>query len=966
MTFRWKRVLYSDRESDVDCSITLNADGTIRCSFGDSSYYSRQVWLSTARDGAEAEQSGDDDIVFVPNYLPFGLWLDEETGVIYGAPEQAGHYAFNVYVSDDEGTISSKRMTLDVEANPNLRPVVEDWDHVDGRLVLRGGESRTFSVSVSDPEGEALTYRWYYDGHVVQGATGPSFVLQTDVDMRGWHSLICEASDGVWFVDAGTWSFAIGGEQFVTFEDGADALQVAVDNVVDGDVIYVGPGTYSSIEVPWRERVRIVATDGCATTIIDGGRTASCVSVAYAGGETNRMVRIEGFTLQDGCADSGGGARNAWLVGCVVSGNEAEYDGGGLYDGRADNCLIVGNSAQYGGGACWAALYNCTVVGNAAYTYGGGINSCGDIANTIVWGNYQDDELEWFTTVNGDPLFVDSENLDFRLAEGSPCIGMGDNSLVATARDLAGNVRIQGGSVDLGAYESAYALPRPQDSTGLWVSPRTDMIRLEWSDVTYAKFYKVYRVKDELDDSQAKLIGTTDQLWFDDRSAWHDVTYRYWVVACNEMGDGPVGDYAWGALLDPLEIVDSELPAGVVGKPYEHTLEARGGDESYEWRVLAFSPDVEKNSGVPQAGVPMGWVEDDGCWSYELPFEFPVGTGGTKEVEVSDNGYLTLSDGDEYVTLYAAYDVDLYADPGDVYVTVGQDSMTFRWERVIYGTDEAVNVSATLYADGSVRLGDYDNSSDVVFRGYETGSDDACLDVSGDIILRPNALPRGLELGEDGTLSGVPQKGGVFQSLVAVIDGNREYGLKEFSLYITGEMTDPIPDLGSNPTVGEVREALEGSADDRLQTNITDGENYNAYRNWATTVKNENGSGLAGAQAVRMSPYAWVSFATDSAALLAKMPTDEDLKVEEFKPSAAAGSFDFTVSVKDVTIGDKASVDNLKKLFGLEGAESLDTAAFSSENVSLDFREPQDGKLKFTATPAVDNAKSFFMKVKVK
>ena len=121
-----------------------------------------------------------------------------------------------------------------------------------------------------------------------------------------------------------------------------------------------------------------------------------------------------------------------------------------------------------------------------------------------------------------------------------------------------------------------------------------------------------------------------------------------------------------------------------------------------------------------------------------------------------------------------------------------------------------------------------------------------------------------------------------------------------------------------------------------------------------------------GAAEVKASQFAWASFATDSAALLAKMPTDEDLKVEEFKPSPTAGSFDFTVSVKDVKIGDKASVDNLKKLFGLEGAESLDSAAFSSENVSLDFREPQDGKLKFAATPAVDNAKSFFMKVKVK
>ena len=173
----------------------------------------------------------------------------------------------------------------------------------------------------------------------------------------------------------------------------------------------------------------------------------------------------------------------------------------------------------------------------------------------------------------------------------------------------------------------------------------------------------------------------------------------------------------------------------------------------------------------------------------------------------------------------------------------------------------------------------------------------------------------------------------------------------------TGVGSDPIPDIGKNPTVQQIQNALEGSADKKLALRITDGFEYLRYREWALKI---------GATDVKASPFAWASFATDSAALLAKMPTDEDLKVEEFKPSPTAGAFDFTVSVKDVKIGDKASEDNLKKLFGLEGAESLDAAAFSSENVSLDFKEPQDGKLKFTATPAVDNAKSFFMKVKVK
>ena len=166
-----------------------------------------------------------------------------------------------------------------------------------------------------------------------------------------------------------------------------------------------------------------------------------------------------------------------------------------------------------------------------------------------------------------------------------------------------------------------------------------------------------------------------------------------------------------------------------------------------------------------------------------------------------------------------------------------------------------------------------------------------------------------------------------------------------------------IPEIDQNADVEAVSAALKGSADNRLFENVTDVTVYGAYRVWALQI---------GAAKVKASPFAWASFATDSAALLAKMPTDDDLKVEEFKPSSSAGSFDFTVSVKDVKIGDKASVDNLKKLFGLEGAESLDSAAFSSENVSLDFKKPQDGKLKFAATPAVDNAKSFFMKVKVK
>lgn len=57
--------------------------------------------------------------------------------------------------------------------------------------------------------------------------------------------------------------------------------------------------------------------------------------------------------------------------------------------------------------------------------------------------------------VSEDPLFIDSETGDYRLAEGSPCIDAGTAS-GAPADDLIGNSRPFGGGYDMGAYEYQY------------------------------------------------------------------------------------------------------------------------------------------------------------------------------------------------------------------------------------------------------------------------------------------------------------------------------------------------------------------------------------------------------------------------------------------------------------------------------------------------------------------------------
>ena len=168
---------------------------------------------------------------------------------------------------------------------------------------------------------------------------------------------------------------------------------------------------------------------------------------------------------------------------------------------------------------------------------------------------------------------------------------------------------------------------------------------------------------------------------------------------------------------------------------------------------------------------------------------------------------------------------------------------------------------------------------------------------------------------------------------------------------------EPIPELPSSASADEVRVALEGSADAKLQENITDATVYGQYREWAMKI---------GAESVKDAANSWISFAVDSAALLEKVPVDSDLKIEEFKPASAEGAFDFTVSVKDVTIGSGATDANLKKVFGLGGTTQLGTEEFDPDKVALEFGTPVNGKLKFTASPKDKTAKSFFMKMKVK
>ena len=248
------------------------------------------------------------------------------------------------------------------------------------------------------------------------------------------------------------------------------------------------------------------------STMVVINSTISDNTAADAGGGivSSGKLTVTNSTISGNTAADGGGIYNfdtLVVINSTISGNTASSpysptsSGGGITCNGGiltlANSTISGNTATtFGGGIhCHDSvltLTNSTISGNTATSYGGGIyyrQSTVNLYNTIVAKNSGDiyqygsgsisgsNNLTTFTNWNGDsgdnfiydpdlPLFVDAANGDYRLASGSPAINKGNNALAVDAEgnslttDLAGDPRIIGGIVDIGAYEYQ-SLPEP-------------------------------------------------------------------------------------------------------------------------------------------------------------------------------------------------------------------------------------------------------------------------------------------------------------------------------------------------------------------------------------------------------------------------------------------------------------------------------------------------------------------------
>lgn len=273
-------------------------------------------------------------------------------------------------------------------------------------------------------------------------------------------------------------------------------IQHGVNAASPGDTVLVAPGVYDTgtqtttpasgkSRVVIRKAVTVRSTHGAAQTMIKGQANSP---TERFGDNSIRCVymtagTLDGFTLANGYA-------NARAAGTDMT--DPVKNGGGVYapdnnrTPQVNNCIITQCGAYRGGGAHWATLNNCTVVGNYVNTTsGGGVFSC-HVRNSIVYfntGKDGDNNYSWSPSsteqslfsfscttpapgvnysgqprdgggnVTDDPLFSNLTGGVLSLTDASPCINAGSNPFASGARDASGAARVQGGTVDMGAYE---------------------------------------------------------------------------------------------------------------------------------------------------------------------------------------------------------------------------------------------------------------------------------------------------------------------------------------------------------------------------------------------------------------------------------------------------------------------------------------------------------------------------------
>lgn len=189
-----------------------------------------------------------------------------------------------------------------------------------------------------------------------------------------------------------------------TYDDPFNKIQNAINIAVDGDIIEISEGIYTSQGNydldPNGLAVTIRSTepnspDVTANTIIDPNKNGRAF---YIHNNEDANCIIEGLTIRNGYDNFGGGIfcqnSSPLIRNCVIQDNEALSSGGGLFcwesDAKITGCTINSNTSASGGAVeCWTGqpiIKNCIILNNKSLDpdEGGGAISCYDSGDVII------------------------------------------------------------------------------------------------------------------------------------------------------------------------------------------------------------------------------------------------------------------------------------------------------------------------------------------------------------------------------------------------------------------------------------------------------------------------------------------------------------------------------------------------------------------------------------------------------
>ena len=175
----------------------------------------------------------------------------------------------------------------------------------------------------------------------------------------------------------------------------APTIQAGVDSGTVGDTVLVAPGTYYENVDSLGNGLTLLSAGGPAMTVIDGTQRGSVIRITG-------NSRVQGFTLQNGLNDRGGGiqasANYVSIVDNIIKENRAgsEVDfglGGGIALNTTEGGIIEANTiinnyaGDSGGGiivGSRAQVIGNKIISNGCHVDGGGISAG---TETVISGN---------------------------------------------------------------------------------------------------------------------------------------------------------------------------------------------------------------------------------------------------------------------------------------------------------------------------------------------------------------------------------------------------------------------------------------------------------------------------------------------------------------------------------------------------------------------------------------------------